>query len=210
MLPCNPNPNTNTKTPPITTTNSDAQCSLLILIPIPIHRLLHRSLPVNSDAQRFWSRWCGWQHLHHLCLGQWGVSRGRREKLSVTWHQRYWHTLLIHTPLIHPLNAFSISMHLFNTYTFSIHLFNTPSQYAPTMYFSMYSHNTPSQCTFPPHLIHLNHPPSHHLLQSLGSLFEGGVRVDAFVYSTKIPESLRGTEYQHLFHVSDWFPTILR
>jgi arylsulfatase A-like enzyme len=42
-----------------------------------------------------------------------------------------------------------------------------------------------------------------------GSLFEGGTKVEAFVYSPLISEDLRGTTYGGLFHVSDWFPTIL-
>jgi arylsulfatase A-like enzyme len=35
------------------------------------------------------------------------------------------------------------------------------------------------------------------------------VKVDAFIYSEMIPDNARGTEYPGLFHVSDWFPTIL-
>ena len=42
-----------------------------------------------------------------------------------------------------------------------------------------------------------------------GSLFEGGVKVEAFIHSAKLPASARGSSYSHLFHVSDWFPTIL-
>jgi arylsulfatase A-like enzyme len=42
-----------------------------------------------------------------------------------------------------------------------------------------------------------------------GSLFEGGVKVDAFVYSDAFATSLRGSTYTGLFHVSDWFPTIV-
>jgi arylsulfatase A-like enzyme len=42
-----------------------------------------------------------------------------------------------------------------------------------------------------------------------GSLFEGGSKVDAFVYSKKFNDENRGTSYNGLFHVSDWFPTIL-
>ena len=42
-----------------------------------------------------------------------------------------------------------------------------------------------------------------------GSLFEGGVRVEAFVYSPLLPSAAAGTTYSHIFHVSDWFPTLL-
>jgi len=42
-----------------------------------------------------------------------------------------------------------------------------------------------------------------------GSLYEGGVKVDAFVYSPIIPYTLYGSSYDDMFHVSDWFPTIL-
>jgi hypothetical protein len=46
-----------------------------------------------------------------------------------------------------------------------------------------------------------------------GSLFEGGVRVDAFVYSKLLPvnpgETVDGRIYTGLMHVSDWFPTIM-
>jgi arylsulfatase A-like enzyme len=44
------------------------------------------------------------------------------------------------------------------------------------------------------------------------SLFEGGVLVNAFVWSnsqTIIPQHLRGTTYDNLFHVTDWLPTIV-
>lgn len=49
---------------------------------------------------------------------------------------------------------------------------------------------------------------------SKASLFEGGTKVDAFIYApTFLPESssysASGTTYNNLFHVSDWFPTIL-
>jgi arylsulfatase A-like enzyme len=42
-------------------------------------------------------------------------------------------------------------------------------------------------------------------------LFEGGVQVPAFVYSANtmlIPDSVAGTSYKELFHVTDWLPTI--
>jgi len=43
-----------------------------------------------------------------------------------------------------------------------------------------------------------------------GTLFEGGVKVDAFIYSKLFDGTdVKGTEYDGLFHVSDWFPTIL-
>jgi len=42
-----------------------------------------------------------------------------------------------------------------------------------------------------------------------GSLFEGGTKVDAFVYSPLFADEVHGSEYNGLFHVTDWFPTIL-
>jgi len=42
-----------------------------------------------------------------------------------------------------------------------------------------------------------------------GSLFEGGVRVDSFIYSPLLPLDVQGTNYAGLMHISDWFPTIL-
>ena len=42
-----------------------------------------------------------------------------------------------------------------------------------------------------------------------GSLFEGGTKVDALVYSAALKSSQQGTSYTGLMHVSDWFPTIL-
>ena len=41
-------------------------------------------------------------------------------------------------------------------------------------------------------------------------LWEGGIRVNAFVHSPMLARSARGTTYNHLFHVSDWLPTLLR
>ena len=41
-----------------------------------------------------------------------------------------------------------------------------------------------------------------------GTLFEGGVHVEAFVSSPLIPSKQAG-EYGNIFHVSDWFPTLL-
>jgi len=43
---------------------------------------------------------------------------------------------------------------------------------------------------------------------SKGSLYEGGVRVNAFIYSPLLSK-YAGTIYSGLFHVSDWFPTLL-
>ena len=42
---------------------------------------------------------------------------------------------------------------------------------------------------------------------SKGSLFEGGIKVDSFIYSPKLKSG--GTTYDGLMHVSDWFPTML-
>ena len=42
-----------------------------------------------------------------------------------------------------------------------------------------------------------------------GSLFEGGVKVDSFIYNSNLPKQVQGTTYSGLMHVSDWFPTIL-
>mmetsp|Transcript_7368 Transcript_7368/g.10983 ORF Transcript_7368/g.10983 Transcript_7368/m.10983 type:complete len:623 (-) Transcript_7368:207-2075(-) len=44
---------------------------------------------------------------------------------------------------------------------------------------------------------------------SKGSLFEGGLKVDSFIYSALLPDSARGSVYSGIMHVSDWFPTIL-
>jgi arylsulfatase A-like enzyme len=44
---------------------------------------------------------------------------------------------------------------------------------------------------------------------SKGSLWEGGTKVDAFVYSPMLSSELRGLQYSGLMHVTDWFPTIL-
>lgn len=41
------------------------------------------------------------------------------------------------------------------------------------------------------------------------TLFEGGVRTPSFVYSPLLPSDVRGTEYNKMFHVTDWLPTIL-
>jgi arylsulfatase A-like enzyme len=42
-----------------------------------------------------------------------------------------------------------------------------------------------------------------------GSLFEGGVKVDAFIHSPLLPTSLSGSSYAGLFHISDWLPTLM-
>jgi len=42
---------------------------------------------------------------------------------------------------------------------------------------------------------------------SKGTLFEGGIKVDSFIYSPKLQNP--GTIYSGLMHVSDWFPTML-
>jgi len=42
---------------------------------------------------------------------------------------------------------------------------------------------------------------------SKGSLFEGGIKVDSFIYSPKLKSG--GTTYNGLMHVSDWFPTMM-
>lgn len=46
---------------------------------------------------------------------------------------------------------------------------------------------------------------------SKGSLYEGATRVPAFVYSPLLGHSLdkKGTNYDHLTHVTDWLPTIM-
>ena len=41
------------------------------------------------------------------------------------------------------------------------------------------------------------------------SLFEGGSKVDSFIYSPSFYTDAAGTIYENLFHVSDWFSTIL-
>ena len=42
-----------------------------------------------------------------------------------------------------------------------------------------------------------------------GSLFEGGTKVEAFIYNEGFSSKVRGQKYTNMFHVSDWFPTIL-
>jgi hypothetical protein len=52
---------------------------------------------------------------------------------------------------------------------------------------------------------HFTHYPS--LLLLLYGV--GGMKVNGFLYSESFPTSLRGSNYSHLMHVSDWLPTIL-
>ena len=42
-----------------------------------------------------------------------------------------------------------------------------------------------------------------------GTLFEGGSKVNAILWGGKLSSSMEGTTYGGVFHVSDWFPTIL-
>jgi len=42
-----------------------------------------------------------------------------------------------------------------------------------------------------------------------GTLYEGGTKVDAFVYSKKLSSKQAGSTYGGLMHVSDWFPTLV-
>ena len=39
-------------------------------------------------------------------------------------------------------------------------------------------------------------------------LWEGGVRVPAFVYSPLLPKAVRGTVDTRLYHITDWLPTL--
>ena len=48
------------------------------------------------------------------------------------------------------------------------------------------------------------------LVGQKGTLFEGGTKVDSFLYSKDlIDEAKQGTFYENLMHITDWFPTIL-
>jgi arylsulfatase A-like enzyme len=42
-----------------------------------------------------------------------------------------------------------------------------------------------------------------------GSLFEGGSKVESFIYSTSLSSKLSGSSYDNVFHVTDWFPTLV-
>lgn len=44
---------------------------------------------------------------------------------------------------------------------------------------------------------------------SKGTLFEGGMRVPAFINSPLLPANMKDTETDTLFHITDWLPTIL-
>ncbi|XP_070556392.1 arylsulfatase B-like [Ptychodera flava] len=41
------------------------------------------------------------------------------------------------------------------------------------------------------------------------TLWDGGVRVPAFVNSPLLHDNVRGTKYKGLMHITDWFPTLL-
>uniref|UniRef100_A0A7S2WH76 Uncharacterized protein n=2 Tax=Rhizochromulina marina TaxID=1034831 RepID=A0A7S2WH76_9STRA len=43
-----------------------------------------------------------------------------------------------------------------------------------------------------------------------GTLWEGGMRVNALIRSSLVPASLRGSVYGNVFHASDWLPTIVQ
>ena len=42
-----------------------------------------------------------------------------------------------------------------------------------------------------------------------GTLWEGGTKVDSWIYSPLLSDSVKGTQYGGLMHVTDWFPTLL-
>ena len=42
-----------------------------------------------------------------------------------------------------------------------------------------------------------------------GSLFEGGSKVDAFIFNPYFSDDVQGTSYSGLMHVTDWMPTLL-
>lgn len=44
---------------------------------------------------------------------------------------------------------------------------------------------------------------------SKSTLYEGGTKVDAFIYSPQLLSAQSGMTYDNLYHVSDWFPTLL-
>jgi len=41
------------------------------------------------------------------------------------------------------------------------------------------------------------------------TLFEGGLKVPAFIHSPLLPKELEGTEYNEMFHNVDWLPTLV-
>ena len=42
-----------------------------------------------------------------------------------------------------------------------------------------------------------------------GQIWEGGVRVPAFVHYWMLPDEIKGTESQALLHITDWLPTLV-
>jgi arylsulfatase A-like enzyme len=42
------------------------------------------------------------------------------------------------------------------------------------------------------------------------TLFEGGTRVESFIYNPLLPTEVAGSTYYGLTHVADWFPTMLK
>ncbi|CAG5080654.1 Oidioi.mRNA.OKI2018_I69.PAR.g9675.t1.cds [Oikopleura dioica] len=45
---------------------------------------------------------------------------------------------------------------------------------------------------------------------SKGTIFDGGLKSRAFIVSPLLQNRIKGEEYKPLFHVSDWFPTLLK
>ena len=75
-----------------------------------------------------------------------------------------------------------------------------PPPYATPIYREVCPHCHP--CTSTPTSILPSSFPSCPVLPCLS-------QVDAFVYSPLLDAPLRGTSFDHLFHVTDWFPTLL-
>ena len=71
------------------------------------------------------------------------------------------------------------------------------------------AHGDPSAPTRPPFLDRYSGGSNWPLRGAKQYLFEGGIRVNAFVHSPLINHAARGTVYPHIFHVSDWLPTLL-
>ncbi len=44
----------------------------------------------------------------------------------------------------------------------------------------------------------------------IGTNWEGGIRTPGFLFAPSIYPSLQGKVYPHMFHVTDWGPTLLR